>query len=339
VTGVKRETVLFWIFSGTAPMKAHAVHLRFSLLPSTLLLLGAVVFSAAPASAQRPVQTFDPFYQGENAMRSFYDNYAVTAELTYRPPGLFQSDQSAVSNVGANALGVNMRFDYRLGQNMDLGVFVDATGSGSGRSLDLSWVALKNYKRQEGMDYALRFAIDPSSNGRSGFPQADLGFLYSAMMSPTVSQDFAIGMRRVQIGFQELNAIPPPPVNAGDPIVTAPGATTEVVRGRTQGWEMHMNWSYNIIFDPAGSKLFLAVIGEGGNYDLVEWKVVEASQEDGRLATDYKGGTLWIRSGLQIERPEYQFAPYLSIPFRQWATPDGDWPRSKAKVGIRLMLR
>jgi len=317
--------------------KIHKLYFS-DLLSSLLLLCIATIFSSS-ALAQRPVQTFDPFYQGESAIRSFFDTYAVTAELSYRPPGLFQSDQVPVSNVGVHSLGVNMRFDYRLAQNMDLGFFVDATGSGSGRSLDLSWVALKYYKRQEGMDYALRFAIDPSSNGRSGFPQADLGFLYSAMMSPTVSQDFGIGMRRVQIGFQELVPIVTPPVTAGDPIVSAPGASNEVIRGRTQGWEMHLNWSYNIIFDPAGSNLFFALIGEGGDYDLVEWKVLEEQEGDTRTATDYKGGVLWIRSGLQIERPGYQFAPYLSLPFRQWASPDGDWPRSRAKVGIRLMLR
>ena len=116
-------------------------------------------------------------------------------------------------------------------------------------------------------------------------------------------------------------------------------ASTEIVRGRTQGWEVHMSWSHNILFDPAGSNLFIAFIGEGGNYDLVEWTVEQGADQNERSVTDYTGGVLWIRSGLEIERPGYRFAPFISVPFKQWATPSGDWPRSRARVGLRLMLR
>jgi len=307
---------------------------------SFVVLFAVFLLIAQSAQAQRPVQTFDPFYQGETAVRHFFDTYAVAAELSYRPPGLFQADQAAVSSVGANALGVNLRLDYRLGHNLDIGFYVDATGSGMGRSLDLSWVALKYYKRMETDDFAFRFAIDPSSDGRSGFPQADLGFLYTTPLSATVTQDFAIGMRRVRIGFQELVATEPPPLNPGDPIVSAPGASSELNRGRSQGWEMHFAWSHNILFDPAGSNLFISFMAEGGKYDLLEWTASSVeSPEDSRTSTQFTGGVLWIRSGLQVERPVYQFAPFVSIPVRQWAHPDKDWPRSRARVGVRLMLR
>lgn len=302
-----------------------------------LLLLLLMVLVAPAAMAQRPVQTFDPFYQGESASRHFFNSYAIAAELTYRPPGLLQSQSSAVAAVSGAAIGMNMRLDYRLADHLDLGFYVDATGNGTGRSMDLSWVALKYYRMQEGIDYALRFAIDPSSDGRSGFPQADLGFLYSTPLSALVTQDFGIGVRRVQIGFQELQTIDSPPLDPGDPLVTAQGSTSQLVRGRTQGWEMRFSWSHNILFDPAGSNLFVAFLAEGGKFDLLEWETSE--EETDRSTTRFTGGVVWIRSGLQIERPGFQFAPYLSIPVRQWARPSDDWPRSRARIGLRFMVR
>lgn len=293
------------------------------------------------ATAQRPVQTFDPFYQGESATRHFFDNYAVAAELTYRPPGLLQSEATAVSAVAGTAVGMHLRLDYRLADNLDLGFYVDAAGNGSGRSMDLSWVAIKYYRLQEGVDYALRFAIDPSSDGGSGFPQADLGFLYSAPLSALVTEDFGIGIRRVQIGFQELQTIAAPPLDPGDPLVSSQGESNMLIRGRTEGWEMHFSWSHNIIFDPAGSNLFVAFMAEGGKFNLLEWNVDQddATDVSDRDATRFTGGVVWIRSGLQIERPGYQFAPYLGIPLRQWARPVDDWPRSRTRIGLRFMLR
>lgn len=319
---------------------ASGERVRATVLALLVSFLTVLLLFAQSAQAQRPVQTFDPFYQGETAVRHFFDTYAVAAELSYRPPGLFQADQAAVSNVATNAMGVNLRLDYRLGHNLDVGFYVDAVGNGTGRSLDLSWVALKYYKRMETDDFAFRLAIDPSSDGRSGFPQADLGFLYTTPLSATVTQDFAIGMRRVRIGFQELVAIEAPPLNPGDPIVSAPGASSELIRGRSQGWEMHFAWSHNILFDPAGSNLFVSFMAEGGKYDLLEWTASSVGNpEDTRTSTQFTGGVLWIRSGLQVERPVYQFAPFVSIPVRQWAHPNDDWPRSRARVGVRLMLR
>jgi len=302
-----------------------------------VLLMLLCGLAAAPTHAQRPIQTFDPFYQGENATRHFFNSYAVAAELTYRPPGLLQSSTSAVAARTGASMGVHMRMDYRLADNMDLGFYVDAAGNGTGRSMDLSWVALKYYRLQEGVEYALRFALDPSSDGRSGFPQADLGFLYSASLSPLVTQDFALGVRRVQIGFQELQTIDSPPIDPGDPLVTAQGSSTQLIRGRTQGWEMRFSWSHNILFDPAGSNLFVAFLAEGGKFDLLEWE--ETDEESGRSSARFTGGVVWVRSGLQIERPGFRFAPYLSIPVRQWTRPADDWPRSRARIGVRFMVR
>ena len=305
------------------------------------LAVSLMVLLAAPVQAQRPVQTFDPFYQGESATRHFFNAYAVAAELTYRPPGLLQSETTAVAAGSGTSMGVHIRVDYRLADTMDLGFYVDAAGNGTGRSMDLSWVALKYYRLQEGIEYALRFAIDPSSDGRSGFPQADLGFLYSTPLSPLVTQDFALGVRRVQIGFQELQTFDSPPIDPGDPLPTAQGSTTQLIRGRTQGWEMRFSWSHNILFDPAGSNLFVSFLAEGGKFDLLEWEAGEEPNDEvtERSSTKFTGGVVWIRSGLQIERPGFQFAPYLSIPVRQWTRPTDDWPRSRARIGLRFMVR
>ncbi|MDA1029016.1 MAG: hypothetical protein O3B41_08190 [Bacteroidetes bacterium] len=290
--------------------------------------------------AQRPVQMFDPFYRGETAVRSFYDQYAVTAELSYRPAGLFQSASSPSSaGIGLNPIGLNLHIDYQLSNHLDLGAYVDATGSAAGRTLGLSWITLKYFKNQEGMDYAVRLALDPSSDGRSGFPQADLAFLYTSALSNLVTSDFAIGIRRVQIGFQEIVPTAPILIDPGDPIVISPGPANELLRGRARGWEVHTSWSYNILFDPAGSNMFFSLMAEGGVYDMLEWVVDSESTVNDRARTEYQGGTLWVSSGIEIERPSYQFAPFLSVPFRQWAPSTGEWPTSKVRLGLRLMLR
>lgn len=310
------------------------------LVRTLICVLGVVACVAGSAFAQRPVHMFDPFYRGETAVRTFHNQYAVTAELSFRPPGLLQGESSlSAPGVGVNPLGLSLNVDYQLGSRLDLGAFIDATGSAAGRTLGLSWITLKYFKHQEGTDYAIRLALDPSSDGRSGFPQADLGFLYTSALSPQVTADFAFGVRRVQIGFQELVPSEPVPLDPGDPVVTAPGASNELLRGRARGWEVHASWSHNILFDPAGSNLFVALLAEGGTYDMVEWKAESGGGESARSITEYRGGTLWARSGIEIERPGYQLAPFLSIPFRQWEPNEGEWPKARVRLGLSLMLR
>lgn len=316
-------------------------------IAAAVLACGLVVMTAADmASAQRPIRMFDPLYRGETAQRSFFDTYAVTAELSYRPPGFLTSEDlssTSVSGVGRDAIGLNLRFDYRLSSRFDLGAFVDATGNGTGRSLNLSWVMLKYFKRLDGTDYSIRLAVDPSSDGRSGFPQADLAFLYTSLMSSTLSTHFGVGVRRVQIGIQELVQAEVDVVDPGDPVVEAPQPATEILRSRALGWEVNMTTSYNILFDPAGSNLFVAVLGQGGSYDLVEWTVdnpgTNGDETSERTTTAFRGGVIWVRSGLEIHRPGYQFIPYLAFPATHWQPDGGDWPTPRARVGLRLMLR
>jgi len=315
-------------------MKARTTSATRGRLPGAILLGAVLLFIVMPVSAQRPVRMFDPFYRGEAAHRTFYDRYAVTAELSYRPPGLLQADES-VTGIGVDPVGVHLLIEYQLTPYLDAGAYVDASGNAGGRSLGLSWLMLKYMRHEEGVDYAVRLAIDPSSDARGGFPQMDLGFLYETDMSGTVSTDFGVGLRRVRIGFQELVPVDPVPIDPEGPIGPAPAPSTELLRSRAVGWEMNMSSSYRIVFDPAGSNLFVSALAQGGKYDLVEW---EASGS-GRSSMDYRGGVVWVRSGLEIERPGFVFMPYLSIPVTQWAPSDGEWPGHRARVGVRFTLR
>jgi len=313
--------------------------------PRRLFMTGLLLFviaglGASTAAAQRPVRIYDPFYRDETARRTFFDRYAFTGEISYRPAGLLQSD--GLRTPGADPLGLSFRFDYQFATRFDLSVLMDAAGNTSGRTLSINWIALKYYRTVEVTDYALRLAVDPSSDGRSGFPQMDFAFLYTTLMTPDLSTDFAVGLRRVRIGYHQLVPTDPlPPPDPDDPIVSAQPADLEVLRSRARGWEMHMMMSYNIHFDPAGSNLFVTFLGEGGKYDLVEWtSSTEITSEDAdRSVLDYQGGILWVRSGLEIERPSYQFKPFLSIPLAQWAPEAGEWPRSRLHIGVQMMLR
>jgi len=317
----------------------------YHILSAATLILVVAWMDAGQAVAQRPIRMFDPFYRGETAKRTFYDRYAVTAELSYRPPGFFNGEEGSapsISRVGGDALGMNLRVEYRLGRQVNLGAFLDAMGGSSGRSLQLTWLTAKYFRHDEGVDYAVRLAINPSSDSRSGFPQMDLGFLYSSLMSETVTTDFGIGVRRVQVGFQEITAAPSIPAEGADP-VTPSAPVNQILRGRAHGWEVHLSSSYNIVFDPAGSNIFGAFLLEGGRYNLVEWiednPAVDGDEGEERTSRDYRGGVIWVRTGLEVERPGYQFAPFLAIPVTQWAPDEGEWPASRAHVGLRLMLR
>jgi hypothetical protein len=301
-------------------------------IQTALLAAALAVVMPDAARGQRPIKVFDPFYQGERARRGFYDRYAVTGELNYHPAGL---GGNRIGGSPPEALGVNLRVDYQLSDRLDVGMYLDATNTGVGSAPVLRWLTLKYYRIDEFMDYAIRFAVDPIAHGVSGFPQMDLGFLYGSPTTPNIRTDYALGLRRVQIGVQELMTIPPPVIDPDDPIVT-PSIDRRVVRTQAFGWEIHMSARYSIVFDPAGSTLFVSVLGEGGTYDLVEWDV---SDPEVRTSTEFAGGVVWVRTGLQFDRPSYRFGPYLAIPLSQWAPSEGDWPERQGRVGFRLTFR
>lgn len=308
--------------------------------------LGLLTASAAvpDAAAQRPFRTHDPFYRNETARRYFFDGYALSGEVSYRPAGSVQGD--GLRAPSADPFGLSFRFDYQLAARFDASVIVDAAAGATGRTLSLSWVALKYYRTVDQSDYAFRLAVDPARDGQVGFPQLDLGFLYTSLLAPDFSMDFALGVRRVRIGYQQFvfpDPVPtdgeggnPPPQQATDP---------DVVFSRALGWELHAMLSYNLLFDPAGSNMFFEVLGETGNYDLVETvsRFDGDPDEDDAAAADaptsYRGGVVWLRSGLQFDRPSYQVIPFLGLPLTQWSLDEGDWPSHRMHIGLRLMLR
>lgn len=307
--------------------------------PVGMLVFAITLLVAPEALAQRPFTVHDPFYQSETARRAFYDGLAATGEVSYR------TNTSVTLPSTTPAIGLSFRLHYRLTPRIDLNAFWDAAGTTTGRTIVLSWVGLKYYWTVDGFDYAFRLAVDPASDGRVGFPQLDVAFISTRAFSPILSSDFAVGVRRVRKGFRQFVPAESALVEDG-PLVVAPNAPSQFIDTRALGMELHFMWSYNLIFDPAASNLFVSVMGEGGQYSLFETTfegvqpdIADADLEDENElgATDYRGGVVWMRSGIEYNRPSYQVIPFMSIPLKQWA-PEDDEP-ARMQLGLRLMLR
>ncbi|MEM8556619.1 MAG: hypothetical protein AAGG50_02140, partial [Bacteroidota bacterium] len=228
------------------------------------VLVGVVgVGLAVEAMAQRPFQTLDPLYQGERAQRTFYDGLAVTAALDYSPTGLLQA--SSASGVGQRrAVSLAGRIDYALMEQVDVAAIVDLSGGIGTGPVALRWLIVKPFWTNEGTDYAVRIAVDPASGGGLGFRQTDVAFLSSSDLSPLLSSDLAIGLRRVRAG-----------VNAA--LLDDSGAFSDEAglllsedRIRVIGTELHAYWGYNFHFDLAGSYLSVALLADGASYRFVE---------------------------------------------------------------------
>ncbi len=313
------------------------------------LLVGVLLglsLTAQDAEAQRPFRLSDPFYRGETARRTFFDRYALTGEVSYRSAGTIQGDGLPASN---NDLAFRFRFDYELAKWLDLSAIFDAVGGAGARRVSLSWLVLKYYRyiEESNADYAFRLAVDPASDSRVGFPQVDLAFLYTSPLSPVLTTNFAIGLRRVNIGYLQLN--PPAEILPDGNFVIRP--RPQLLGTRALGTELHGMMNYNLLFDPAGSNLFVNFLAEGGAYDLIETlieantggnlaDIVEAS-EDAEDKTSYRGGAFWARFGVEFNRPNYQISPFLAAPVKQW-TPDaetGDWPKARFHFGVQFTIR
>lgn len=306
--------------------------------PLGIAALAFLVIGAPEAIAQRPFAVHDPFYRSETALRTFHDGLAATGEVSYR--------RDVSGNIGSStpSVGLSFRLHYMLSRRIDLNAFWDAAGTATGRTIVLSWVGLKYFWSVDSFDYAFRLAVDPASDGRVGFPQLDAAFISSKTFSPVFSSDFAVGVRRVRKGFREF--VPAEPASSGGgPVVVAPNSASQFIDTRAMGMELHFMWSYNLIFDPAASNLFVSVMGEGGQYSLFESELggtdavpTGASDDEEELGeTDYRGGVVWMRSGIEFNRPSYQVIPFMSLPLKQWAPEDDD--PSRMQLGVRLMLR
>ncbi|MFK7846316.1 MAG: hypothetical protein AB8G77_13545 [Rhodothermales bacterium] len=319
-----------------------------SLMPALLLI-------AIPSHsfAQRPFQQYDQLYRSEQSQRSFYGGYALTAEVAYRNAAALPGEGLQVAE--ANPLGLSFRLDYQFSQRLDLSAVVDAAGNSTRRGLSLSWLVFKYYERNEGSSFALRLAVDPSFDGRVGFPQIDIAWLSSSLVTPLSSTNFAFGLRRVRLGYEQW-VLGEPTVSTGFVLHGAnPLANTrnnlDVIYTRAFGWEFHMMFGYNFRFDPAGSNVFVSLLGQAGSYDLLETSfdqpllgqlnlsAATSLKKEITTAKDYLGGVIWVRSGIEFNRPNFQILPYIGLPLRQWVPGTGEWPRSRRQVGVRFMLR
>lgn len=301
-----------------------------------LALLLLVLAAADDVRAQRPFLVYDPFYRDEKAGRDFYDRFAFTGEIAYIPAAVGAGDGLAA--IRPDPFGYSLRFDYQLAEHFDIGVIMDAFGSSAGRSLGVSWVVLKYYRTVDQGDYALRLAVDPASDGQGGFPQLDAAFIYSSFLSPVVTTDFSLGLRRVRVGYERLVPRDSSGTTMPSPLLPDYG----IIYSQALGWEIHGVISYNALFDPGGSHIFFALLGEAGSYEMVDapsdsTAAVAIASEGG--VTEYRGGVVWLRSGLKFSRPEYTITPFIGLPLKQWKPEEGDWPTLRLRIGFRLMIR
>lgn len=317
---------------------------RFARVTGLLTVIAAGTMTA-PAGAQGSFQTLDPFYGGESARQTFYDGVAVSGEVTYR-----DRDLLGLSEPGAPAsdMVLGARLDYALLPQVTVSAVADLTGAASRGPLGLSWVVVKPYWHNENTDYAVRIAVDPASEGGLGFRQTDVAFLSSSALSPEVTSDFAVGLRRVRTGYVEAedaqNVFSDFPMDEDSvPLPAAAALRMNGDRVRLVGQELRGSWGYNVLFDPAGSRVLGSLIVEAGDYTLVR---AQRSGEDATPAAQdrIRSGIGWARVGIEFNRPSYVFEPYVSVPLVTWADVRGEpvrhGPRpEKARLGLRMMLR
>jgi hypothetical protein len=198
---------------------------------------------------------------------------------------------------------------------------------------------VKPYWFNDNTDYAVRIAVDPASEGGLGFRQTDVAFLTTTTHAPTVTSDFAIGLRRVRTGYTAdeatlEQALPESPEPAGSASLLAAEGQVRVI-----GREVHATWGYNVLFDPAGSHLAVALLAEAGDYRLIPTGTETESGED-----RVRSGIGWLRAGVEWSRPSYLISPYMAIPLVTWADVQGEPVRNgprpeRTRFGLRLMLR
>ena len=89
-----------------------------ALRPIYRALCAAFVLLPCAASAQRPFDVLDPFYQEETARQTFFDGFAVSGEVGYRASGPFRQAADADQR---GPLALSFQVDYALTQQIDLG--------------------------------------------------------------------------------------------------------------------------------------------------------------------------------------------------------------------------
>jgi len=132
--------------------------------------------------------------------------------------------------------------------------------------------------------------------------------------------------------------------------------TTDIVYTRALGWEFHTMAQYSLLLNPARSNIFLSGLFYLGQYDIVRSSLNRRSDQPGdtvaaTAANDmpsndgveqglekHHAGALWIRSGIEYNRPSYQVAPFVSYALKRWSPEDNATP-ARLSFGLRFMLR
>ncbi len=293
------------------------------------------------AGAQPGFQTLDPFYQDESARRDFYSNVAISGEVGYRTTSLLQTGSEAITP-GLGSVVVSAQLDYALMRQVDVSGIIDLTGGVGQGAVGLSWVVIKPYWHNSGTDYAVRIAVDPTSEGSLGFRQTDVAFLSTSTTSPTLVSSFAVGVRRVRTGYDSS----PLETDIEDDALLGASADFLANANRTRiiGRELHVSWGYSFLFDPAGSRVAVSLLGEAGDYSLL--RPESAGEDLNNLDSEarIRSGMAWLRAGIELNRPSYQLSPYLSVPIATWANVEGEGVRhgprpDKAQFGLRVTFR
>jgi hypothetical protein len=325
---------------------------RLSRCTGILTAVAAMAVTAPAPAGQGSFETLDPFYGGETASPTFYDGLAISGEVTYRDRDLFGL---SAPGTPVTDLAIAARLDYALLPQVDVSAVADLSGAARSGPLGLSWLIVKPYWRNGSTDYAVRVAVDPASEGGLGFRQTDVAFLSSTALSPDVTSDFAVGLRRVRTGYLEPESAEEALRGFGETGPAADGTSAPLPfsaltlsgdRVRLHGEEIRATWGYNVLFDPAGSRILGAFVAEAGNYTPIRSAEPGASGEASRANPDERilSGVGWARLGVEFNRPSYVLAPYISIPLVTWADMSGEpvrhGPRpEKARLGLRVMLR
>lgn len=305
---------------------------------------------AAPAAAQGTFQTLDPSYGGETARRGFYGGFALSGEAAYRDADLL--DRIEPGAPAPSDLSLSARLDYALLPQVDLALVADLTGAAQNGRMGLSWVVVKPYWHNEGTDYAIRVAVDPVSEGGLGFRQTDVAFLSQTALAPSVTSDLSLGIRRLRTGYSDPVLSELDVDDAGEPIVPDSRlnvGTTGLVRSRIVGQTLRGSWGYNVLFDPAGSRVAFGLVAEATDYTILQAQgadvLADAPAEEAEESSDrVRSAVGWMRMGVEFSRPYYQLAPFVSVPVFTWADVQGQpvrhGPRiEKLRVGLRLTLR
>jgi len=313
--------------------------------------LAALALGTMPATAQGTFQTLDPSYGGETARRGFYGGFALSGEAAYRDGDLL--GLSEPGTLAPSDLSLSARLDYALLPQVDLALVADLTGAAQNGRLGISWVVLKPYWHNEATDYAIRVAVDPVSEGGLGFRQTDVGFLSTTSLSPTVTSDLSLGLRRLRAGYSDAAVAPTEPAAPEDVAFAVARLVNDDApdRARLVGQSLRASWGYNVLFDPAGSRLAFGILAEAGDFTIVRTKETAPDDTGATTTTEseepsdrIRSGVGWIRAGVEFSRPSYQLAPFVSVPVMTWADVQGTEVRhgprfQKLRVGLRVTLR